>query len=399
METFLDEFSARVGDGVEVRFAPGFALEDDAFADDLAGHAARMAEGTDCVILLLGLPSSAESEGFDRVHIDLPASQIALLRRVRRAGVPIVVLLANGGVVDIASWSDDADAILECWLGGQAGASAAAQLVLGRAEPGGRLAETIPMRLADSSAFLNFPGEEGHVRYGEGIFVGYRHYDARAIDVAYPFGFGLSYTSFSYDKLAVQLSASDSLHDPQVAVRCQVTNTGSRRGHEVVQLYVGQLAPEVARPLRELKAFEKLDLEPGASEFVEFSLGTRDFSYWSVATSGWVAPPGSYEVAVGSSSRDIHANAIVRWPGVGSRHQTLNDVATLEEWLADPRGRAALLRAVGTNRDGHPKGIVGDSGRIRVIGNFPLRSLAVFPGTGLTHDVVDAICAELASEA
>src|SRR6185437_5870566 len=149
---------------------------------------------------------------------------------------------------------------------------AAAQLVLGEAEPGGRLAETIPMRLADSPAYLNFPGEEGHVRYGEGIFVGYRYYDARSINVAYPFGFGLSYTSFSYDKLVVHLSASDALHDPQVTVRCQVTNTGSRRGHEVVQLYAGQLDPGVARPLRELKGFAKLDLEPGASELVEFSL-------------------------------------------------------------------------------------------------------------------------------
>jgi beta-glucosidase len=398
LETFLDEFTARVGHEVAVRFAPGFALANDQPDNGLAEHAAHIAVGADCIILLLGLPSSAESEGFDRDGIDLPASQIALLRRLRGAAVPIVVLLSNGGVVDIASWHDDADAILECWLGGQAGASAAAQLLLGEAEPGGRLAETIPMRLADSPAFLNFPGEQGHVRYGEGIFVGYRYYDARSMDVAYPFGFGLSYTSFRYDDLTVNVCESGPASDLAVTVSCRVTNSGTRRGCEIVQLYVGQIAPEVARPPRELRAFAKLDLEPGASKVVEFGLGSRDFSYWSAATAGWVAPPGSYQVAVGSSSRHIHASATVKLRGASFGYRRLDDMATLDEWLADPRGRAALLRAVGTDACGQPNGIAGDAGRIRVVGNFPLRTLTVFPGTGLSHDVVDAMCSEVAEE-
>ncbi len=398
METFLEEFSARAGPGVTVRFAPGFTLEEDEADEELADEAVQVAAEADCVIALLGLPPGSESEGFDRDDIDLPANQLALLRRVRQAGQAVVVLLANGSVVDVASWDHAADAILECWLGGQAGASAAAQLLLGQAEPSGRLAETIPRRLADSPAFLNFPGEDGHVQYGEGIFVGYRYYDARSIDVAYPFGFGLSYTTFRYDELTLEVSGSPAAGDLDVRVSCRVTNTGARRGREVVQVYVGQSAPGVARPPRELKAFGKLDLEPGESKVAGFSLGSRAFAYWSTAAAGWVMPPGAYQVAVGSSSRDIRLSAAAQLPGVRTGHVALDDMSTLEEWLADAHGRELLVRAVGTGADGRPNGIAGDPGRIRVIGNFPLRTLAAFPGTGLSHAIVDRVCTGLGGQ-
>ena len=205
VENFLAEFTARVGKEVRVSFAPGFPLTSDVVDDDAADLAMSLAADADYLVVLLGLPDYAESEGFDRDHIDLPRNQIALLRRLRRSGKPVIVVLSNGGVVDIASWAADADAILECWLGGQAGASAAARA---SARPG-RARRTAgrdhPWRLADSPAFLNFPGEDGEVHYGEGIFVGYRYYDARSIDVAYPFGFGLSYTTFGYGELAVRV--------------------------------------------------------------------------------------------------------------------------------------------------------------------------------------------------
>lgn len=395
VETFLEEFSARAGDDVTVRFEPGFPLDSEEVSDEMAGRAARLAAEADCVIMLLGLPPSAESEGFDRARIDLPPNQLALLRLIRQAGAPVVAVLANGGVVDVASWDEDADAILECWLGGQAGASAAAELLLGQAEPAGRLAETIPLRLQDSPAFLDFPGEDGQVRYGEGIFVGYRYYDAREIEVAYPFGFGLSYTSFSYDDLTVEISGTTESGDLEASASCRVTNTGTRPGREVAQVYVGQRAPEVARPPRELKAFAKLTLEPGASQVVRFSLGRRAFAYWSGAASDWVVPPGQYQVAIGSSARDLRLSTTVELTGTAPGRRPLDDLATLEEWLADPRGREILLRAVGTRADGRPNGVVGDPDRIRVIGNFPLRTLAVFPGRGLSHDIVDAVCAEL----
>ena len=398
VENFLAEFTARAGDEVAVKFAPGFPITRDVTDDDAADLAVRVAAEADRVIVLLGLPDHAESEGFDRDHIELPRNQTTLLRRLRATGRPIIVVLSNGGVVDIASWDHDADAILECWLGGQAGASAAAQVLLGESEPAGRLAETIPRRLADSPAFLNFPGEDGVVHYGEGIFVGYRYYDARSIEVAYPFGFGLSYTSFGYDDLTVDLSGSARAGDLEVRVGCRVTNTGTRRGREVVQLYVGQLAPAVARPPRELRAFAKIDLEPGAREVVRFRLGDRDFAHWSTARSGWFVPTGRYQLDLGSSSRDIHASTTIEVEGTGAARPQLNDTATLAEWLEDPRGRAALERAVGSSSDGRPNGIFADAKRIRVVGNFPLRAIALFPGSGLSHDVIDAVCAELSGE-
>jgi beta-glucosidase len=397
VENFLDEFTTRVGDQVTVRFAPGFPLAGDELDEEAEDQAMSVAAGADHVVLLLGLPGRAESEGFDRDHIDLPRNQVSLLRRLRAAASkPIIVVLSNGGVVDIASWDADADAILECWLGGQAGASAAAQLVLGQAEPAGRLAETIPRRLADSPAFLNFPGEDGEVHYGEGIFVGYRYYDARSIDVAYPFGFGLSYTSFGYDDLTVESSGSADAGDLEVRVGGRVTNTGPRRGSEVVQLYVGQLDPAIERPVRELRGFAKVDLAPGAAQTVWFELGSRDFACWSTARADWHVPPGRYEIAVGSSSRDLQLTATIEIEGSTGARRPLTGMSTLEEWLADPAGASALMRAVGYGSDGRPTGILADANRMRGSGNIPLSTLAVFPETGITHELVDAVCAELA---
>ncbi len=398
VENFLDEFTARAGDQVTVRFAPGFPLTRDEADNDAADLALRVAGQADHVIVLLGLPDDAESEGFDRDHIDLPRNQITLLRRLHATGQPVIVVLSNGGVVDIASWDANADAILECWLGGQAGASAAAQVLLGETDPAGRLAETIPRRLADSPAFLNFPGQDGEVHYGEGIFVGYRYYDARSIEVAYPFGFGLSYTTFGYDELKVSMSGSAAAGDLEVCASCQVTNTGTRRGREVVQLYVGQLAPAIARPPRELRAFAKIDLEPGGREVVRLRLGSRDFAHWSTTSSTWIVPAGRYQLDLGSSSRDIQASTIIELDGTGAARPPLTDAATLAEWLQDPRGRAALARAAGSSSDGRSDEIIADANRFRVAGNFPLRALAVFPGSGLTHDVIDAACADLSDQ-
>jgi beta-glucosidase len=395
VENFLDEFTARVGDQVTVRFAPGFELAGDEVDEDAADQAMSAAAGADYIILLLGLPGRAESEGYDRDHIDLPRNQISLLRLLRTAGPPVIVVLSNGGVVDVASWDADADAILECWLGGQAGAGAAAQLLLGQAEPAGRLAETIPRRLADSPAFLNFPGEDGEVHYGEGIFVGYRYYDARSIEVAYPFGFGLSYTTFGYGELTVRSSGSADAGDLEVRVGCRVTNTGQRSGSEVVQLYVGQQDPAIERPVRELRGFAKVDLAPGAAEMVWFTLGRRDFACWSTARSGWTVPPGRYEVAVGSSSRDLKLTATIEIDGSTGARRPLDGRSTLEEWLADPDGRSALMRAAGSGSDGRPNGILADANRMRVSGNIPLRQFAVFPGTGITYELLDAVRAEL----
>lgn len=202
----------------------------------------------------------------------------------------------------------------------------------------------------------------------------------------------MSYTTFGYDGLSVTAGP-----DGQVSVSVRVTNTGSRRGTEVVQVYVAPPPGPAARPPRELRAFAKLDLQPGAAEVARFTLTRRDFAYWSVTGGGWAVPPGSYRIDVGSSSREIRASAAVDLAGPPPPGPPLDDMATLADWLADPRGREALLRAVGTGPDGRPNGIAGHPGRVKVMGSAPLRTLAAFPGTGLSHAIVDAVTAGLAA--
>jgi beta-glucosidase len=375
--------------GAAVRFAAGFGLDDDGADAVLAAEALRTAAGADVVVAFLGLPPAQESEGRDRADIDLPAAQTGLLARLAEAapGTPIVVVLFNGSVVRTAGWDHAACAVLECWLGGQATGSALADVLTGAVNPSGRLAETIPLRLEDCPSFLNFPGEEGHVRYGEGVFVGYRGFDAAGLPVAYPFGHGLSYTTFDYRDLEVTQAGSDDTGDLVVSVACTVVNTGARGGREVVQLYVGDPAARVARPPRELKAFAKVDLAPGEQRRVTLTLTSRAFSYWSTAHRRWVMEPGDFQIEVGASSRDIRASQSIVIGGTPPA-LPLTGMSTLEEWLADPAGGQALREAVGVGPDGRPAGILGSSELIRIIGNIPLSTLAAFGGLGITHDMI-----------
>jgi beta-glucosidase len=348
-------------------------------------------------VAFLDLPAADESEGFDRTHMNLPANQTALLPRLAEANPNVVVVLANGSAVRVAGWDRHAPAILECWLSGQAAGGAVADLLVGAANPSGRLAETLPLRLEDNTSSLNFPGEQGHVRYGEGIFVGYRGHDALRHEVSYPFGHGLSYTRFGYTDLTTAVRGRHQDGDLAVRVSCRITNIGDRRGKEVVQLYVRDPDASVARPVRELKAFIKVDLERGASEVVEFTLTARDLSYWSIGHNDWVLEGGAFEIAVGASSRDLRLTATVDIPAPPVR-SALDATSTLQEWLADPDGHALLVKEVGTDETGKPKGIAGDEELIKVIGNFPLNRFPAFSGMGITHEVVRAVTEQLSSK-
>ena len=392
VDAALDELRAAVPDGVRVEFAAGYGIGETGRDAELADEAVALAGRATAVVLFLGLPAADESEGFDRAHIRLPDSQTALVARVAAASPAVVAVLANGSVVQLSDWEQHARAVLECWLSGQAAGGAAADLLLGTASPSGRLAETVPVRLEDSPSFLNFPGEQGHVRYGEGIFVGYRGHDRLRQQVSYPFGHGLSYTSFGYAGLIVEVSGSQAAGTLAVEVACQVTNTGERPGKEVVQLYVGDLAASVARPVRELKGFTKVDLRPGETTTVVFRLQARDLSFWSVADGGWVLEAGQFELAVGSSSRDLRLTAIVEVDAPPVR-PALDGMSTLQEWLADPDGAAALRAVAGTDENGRPNGILGNQELMKVIGNFPVSTLAAFPGLGIGHDALRELLA------
>ncbi|HLS93089.1 MAG TPA: glycoside hydrolase family 3 C-terminal domain-containing protein, partial [Microbacterium sp.] len=260
-------------------------------------------------VVFLGLPARLESEGYDRSDLDLPAQQRALLDAVLEANPNTVVVLSNGGVVALP-FADRVPAILEAWLLGQAGGSGTADVLFGAVNPSGRLAETFPLRLEDTPAYTAFPGESQHVRYGEGLFVGYRWYDARDMQVAFPFGHGLSYTTFSYGEPVARANAAGGI-DVAVAV----TNTGSVAGREVVQAYVSLPGSSVERAPRELKAFRSVEVQPGETAEVSLEIRRRDLAYWEVRTGQWIVEGGDYRVDVGASSRDLRGSATVALEG------------------------------------------------------------------------------------
>lgn len=396
----LAALRAGVGDDVTVDFAAGFGVDDPA-ADDAAllEEAVAKAGFAHATVLFLGLPPSYESEGYDRTHIDLPANQLAVLDAVAAVANRLVVVLANGSVVAVDGWQDAAHAVVEGWLGGQAGGGAIADVLLGEVNPSGRLAETIPVRLQDTASYGNFPGEEGHVRYGEGLFIGYRHHDAIDGPVSYPFGHGLSYTTFGYADLTVA-PTDDPLADagwrgaPKVAVSATITNTGTVAGKEVVQLYVGAPPGTLARPVRELKAFTKVSLAPGESTNVAFVLDERDLSSWSTRTGGWVLEPGTFEIAVGASSRDLRLVASVEVDGPPVAYP-LDRTSTLAEWLDHPVGHEILLDALRHSRAGDLSGLAVNPEQVRMLGSFPLTRLRTLFGGAMDDEAVDTLLARL----
>jgi beta-glucosidase len=382
----LDELQSALAGQAEVRFAAGFGIGTTDNDEQLMQEAVELASGADHVLVFLGLPGEDESEGFDRLHIDLPANQLVLLHALAEVHDRLIVILANGGVVRVSTWDDKVAAILECWLSGQAGGGAAVDLLLGVANPSGKLAETIPVRLQDTSSYLNFPGEEGVVRYGEGIFIGYRAYDTLIQHVSYPFGFGLSYTTFRIDDINVSITGSVAGGDLAATMTASLTNTGQRAGSEVVQVYVGDVEASVARPLRELKGFVKVHLEPGETRQVSCDLDERAFAFWSRRLQQWVVESGEFMIAVGSSSRDLVATEAITIDAP-RLSLPLGPDSTLHEWLEDDRGRELL-----TKRDIR---LLQDPELIKVIGTMPMHTLAAFQGMALSHEELNDLVAEL----
>lgn len=358
--TRLDSVLSTLTDrGLDVPFHPGYRLAE-AEADggaaagetrtdaQLRAEAVAAARGKTAV-LVLGLPAADESEGYDREHMAIPTSHRELLAEVAAVADRTVVLLANGSAVTVSEWQNHAEAILELWLGGQAGGSAAVDLLLGEAAPSGRLAESIPEALSDLPAQLNFPGEALTVRYGEGQFIGYRGLDATGASVSYPFGHGLTYTTFDYSGLqvsATEVTESTGQDDAVVHVSAQVSNTGARAGAAVPQVYLSRPDSALARAPRELVGFTRVDLAPGESTTVEFALSRREVSHWDVRTGSWVVEPGEAVVSVGASSRDLPLSASVNLVAPVAR-PPLTRHATIGEWLENDQARPAVLEAFG----------------------------------------------------
>ncbi|WP_433478726.1 glycoside hydrolase family 3 C-terminal domain-containing protein [Spirillospora sp. CA-142024] len=390
VDSALDSLRTALDGTREVVFAPGFAIETQAADPALVDEAVRAAAAADVAIVFLGLPPSYESEGYDREHMDLPADQVALLRAVAAANPRVVVVLSNGSAVTVSDWEDEAQAVLEGWLLGQAGGAAIADLLLGVASPSGKLAETIPMRFQDNPTVGNFPGENGVVRYGEGLLIGYRWYDAHGLQVSYPFGHGLSYTSFAYSGFETEVLEDGA--SPRVLVRLTVENTGEVAGAEIVQLYVTDPQASVYRPEQELRAFARVALEPGQAKTVALELGSRAFAYWDTGRGhtgrgAWVVEGGEFGLRVGASSRDIRLSGTVVLSG-DETPAPLGADSTAEDFLAHPAaGRWLRQRLEGTRMGAR----LLDGPHGRMMRAIPLVRLSRFPGAPFTEaDLAEA---------
>ncbi|MEU1898601.1 glycoside hydrolase family 3 C-terminal domain-containing protein [Nocardiopsis dassonvillei] len=388
----LEEIRALAGSGA-VTFAPGYAdqAQDGTEPGDAAAlreEAVRAASEADTAVVFLGLAEHQESEGFDREHIELPAEQLDLLAAVVRAQPRTVVVLSHGGVLRLAPVAELAPAVLDGALLGQAGGGAVADVLFGRVNPSGRLGETVPVRLQDTPAYLNFPGENSAVLYGEGLYVGYRWYDARDMEVAFPFGHGLSYTSFAYSDLELEQDSAG------ITAHLTVTNTGDRAGREVVQFYVAKPDSAVSRAPRELKGFTGVTLEPGRSERVSVLLSREDLAYWEVRADRWVVEGGEYVVSAGASSRDLRATAAIAVEGDALRLPVTLD-STLGEVMADP-GAAALLAQAFTPPAAEGSDNAMGMDMARMMASIPIRRLASFGPTGL--DELEALVARINAE-
>lgn len=303
LDSALDALRDRVG-GDAFTYAPGFDPKTGETTAELLTQAVSNAEAADAAVIFAGLPAPKESEGFDRSTLDLPEGEVRLIEAVAATGTPVVVFLNNGGVVRLP-WADRVNAVVESWLGGQAGGPAMVDVLFGDVAPEGRLPESIPYHQAQLAADRNFPGDPRQVQYREGLFVGYRFHDSAEVPAHFAFGHGLSYTTFSWAEPTVSGMGTD------LVVSVDVTNTGDRAGSEVVQLYVRDRESTLRRPDKELKAFAKVRLEPGETRTVELELDRRSFAVWDVAAHDWLVEAGEFDLVVARSSADPHATLTV----------------------------------------------------------------------------------------
>ena len=311
-----------------VTYARGYDLASETPDESLEREAIAMAQRSDVVVVCAGLPERYESEGYDRKHLRIPANQDRLIEALAATDTPVVVVLSNGSAVEMP-WIEGVEAVVEGYLGGQAGGGAIADVLYGRVNPSGKLAETFPRRLEDTPAAL-FGSEGNTVTYREGVFVGYRYYDTKKLTPLFPFGHGLSYTTFAYESIRVDNKRITD--EGEVAVIVTVANTGSRPGKEVVQLYVRDAESTVNRPERELKAFEKVELAPGERTEIRFTLDKGAFAYYNVEIRDWHVETGDFEILVGSSSRrlplrtSVHVESTVPLPVEYTINTPLSDI-------------------------------------------------------------------------
>lgn len=381
----LDEIR-KAAPELSVSFSAGYSLSDDQPDTALIAEAAKAAAEADTAVIFAGLPDSYESEGFDRSHMRMPKSHIALIEAVARAQKKTVVVLSNGSPIEMP-WADRVPAILESYLCGQATGGAQAAILFGDVNPSGKLAETFPRQLSDNPSYLNFPTSSPDlVQYQEGVFVGYRYYEKKQLAPLFPFGHGLSYTTFSY--LAIETDHTEMQEDDTLTVRVTVKNTGSRAGREIVQLYVSDAESSVVRPVKELRDFCSIELKPDEERTVVFTLSKRAFAYYDTAMHGWTVEDGVFNILVGGSSVNTPLCASVTvHPAVPKPLSFTRHTLTAAVW-DEPAARVILQKFLAKS------GFTGLEAQADWMRDMPLRNLFMF-GAKYTQEEFDCFIMEL----
>ena len=383
----------------QVTYAQGYDIKEDVIDQDMLNQAVETAKEADVAVIFAGLPDAFESEGYDRSHMRMPECQNTLISEIAKVQENVVVVLHNGSPVEMP-WADEVKGILEAYLGGQAVGQAEVDVLFGKANPCGKLAETIPYKLADNPSYLNFPGDGQTVAYKEGVFVGYRYYDTKEMPVRYPFGYGLSYTTFEYSDL--QLSADKIKDTDTLKVTLKVKNTGDRAGKEIVQLYVADKTGAACRPVKELKNFVKVELQPQEEKTVEMELDKRSFAWYNTQIHDWYAASGEYEILAAASSRDIRLKKTVYVESTTELPIHVHMNTTIGELLENPRTKA-VIEGMTDSLIQHMGGSSGDEEEesaaseaiskemsLKMMENSPLRTLRSFMGmsTGEIQELI-----------
>lgn len=359
-----------------VKYADGFKIDSNDIDEELLNEAISLAKDTDIVVLFLGLPERYESEGYDRLDMKLPNNQNLLVEKILEVNKNVVVVLSIGSPVEMP-WAESVKAILNGYLLGQAGGSAIASILFGEVSPSGKLSETFPIKLEDNPSYLDFPGSNDIVKYGEGIFVGYRYYDYKNINVLFPFGHGLSYTKFDYVNLSTDKDRYKEDEDINIVVRLK--NTGKYKAKEVIELYVQCLNSKVIRPIKELKAFEKVELEVGEEKEISIKLNCKDLSYFNEKFDKFYVEEGEYKILIGTSSRDIKLQKRIYIEKVNKEKQKFNLNSTIQDVINTEVGKK-LLSDLNDEIEKIDENNVQQKMMREFYLNLPLRGLLYFSG-------------------
>ena len=372
----------------EVTYAQGYDIKEDKTDEKLHKEAVQAAKEADVAVIFAGLPDAFESEGYDRTHMRMPQCQNTLISDITKVQKNVVVVLHNGSPVEMP-WADDVQGILEAYLCGEAVGQAEVDLLFGKANPCGKLAETVPYKLSDNPSYLYFPGDGKTVEYKEGVFVGYRYYDTKEMPVRYPFGYGLSYTTFAYSDM--QISAEEIKDTDTLKVSLKVKNTGNVAGKEIVQLYVADKTGAASRPVKELKNFVKVELQPQEEKTVEMELDKRSFAWYCTELQDWYAATGEYEILAAASSQDVRLRKTVRVVSSQEIPLHVHMNTTISELMENPKTNSviqelasSLMEHMGGSQDGEEGTAAAEAitpeMSMKMMENAPLRAMRSFMG-------------------